>query len=588
MYLYHFLRVQYGWKHCLDKATEVTMQVAIVCSNVPMRTLIKKNSVVPHEWQLHMTHFLGMDEKVNAQCGLHNDRGICPCVLFLIVDKRDQASLSSEIINSFVLFPFIHSFLVLMLINKHSFFFFLAATRFLSSVTCQQQQDTDTSTFDQRVDRYDFKTTITADMHDGFTIEYKNYYKIVTNTITSKVYCLVGFDQSTPEECASFTSVSIPVQNISVETDTYAVIPFLELLDLRNTIIKTDTTNITSPCMVDSSHSLDTTATTVPDMVFSQQDVYGAKYVSFSGHDDRLSPLQKASWLMYVAAFFDVEVKAYSIYHQLANNYHCHRDNVLGLMQSTDKAAVPVAWTDYAPSRSVYTVHSDAYYQQLVQDAGGRLVATNAAQDDTFNAKETRDRLGLAIALRGAEVIVDQSAVRVDYSAWVAGNAEFFSQSDRPPIQTIAAITNKQVYTVHRLQKNGNSDWYQRSHARPDVALLDMIHWLHPEYVIETTQTFPVWITGFEGRTAVTEKDEGSCHNRMMASVAFDQSRCTIQSNANRRTMVRKAGSSVSAKAGISVGSIVFGFFCIVVGIWLFRRYRRRQKRHAFYQMHEF
>jgi hypothetical protein len=74
---------------------------------------------------------------------------------------------------------------------------------------------------------------------------------------------------------------------------------------------------------------------------------------------------KKASWLLYLGVFFDMEVKASAIYNQISNDYNCHKHN-LGLV-STPK---PVAFTSYEESTSTYTVHREAYYHELAADAG--------------------------------------------------------------------------------------------------------------------------------------------------------------------------------------------------------------------------
>lgn len=116
-------------------------------------------------------------------------------------------------------------------------------------------------------------------------------------------------------------------------------------------------------------------------MVFSSNH-NGAMYVSFSATDDALTPLQvriiykdtqcntnseqkKASWLLYIGTFFDLEIKASAVYNQITTNYNCHRAN-LGEILSPK----PIAFTDYQTSTQAYTVHSQAYYNQLAADAG--------------------------------------------------------------------------------------------------------------------------------------------------------------------------------------------------------------------------
>lgn len=68
------------------------------------------------------------------------------------------------------------------------------------------------------------------DNQNGFTLEYKNYYKVLTNLITNKKYCLVGWERPIPSECTGETSYSTPIKALGVDADSYSAIPFIEVI----------------------------------------------------------------------------------------------------------------------------------------------------------------------------------------------------------------------------------------------------------------------------------------------------------------------------------------------------------------------
>lgn len=70
----------------------------------------------------------------------------------------------------------------------------------------------------------------------GFTIEYHNYYKVVTNLQTSRSYCLIGWNQTIPEECNSLYSFQTPIQLFSVDTGYDTVMPFIEVRSILFTL----------------------------------------------------------------------------------------------------------------------------------------------------------------------------------------------------------------------------------------------------------------------------------------------------------------------------------------------------------------
>ncbi|GAN11093.1 conserved hypothetical protein [Mucor ambiguus] len=457
----------------------------------------------------------------------------------------------------------------------------IAVTSLISAVFSQQLANNATAPFNKDEDNYPFKTEITNATLNGYTIEYRNYYKIVTNTILGKTYCLVSGNQGVPEGCSTESVIQVPVQSFSIDKDSYGVVPFIELLGLHNNVTKTSTVNMTSPCIKDGSVD---TSTNSPQLIFSSTSSFGASYVAFSGNDDRLAPLQKASWLMYIGAFFDMELKSYSIYTQISDNYNCHKRN-LG-SPSTPKA---VSWTTFEPSAHLFTVQSDVYYAQLSQDAGGRLVSTNVAQGDTFKTNYTNDLVPLANALRGADFIIDSSALDVDYKTWVGADSVYFTGGNN--IQKVDAIVNNKVYSINGLVSNNQSDWFQRAAARPDLALLDLIKLFYPDFAITASSDiiqFPVWLTPFTNETTtgrvITSEVYGGCGD--MASTAFAQSACTIGGTSLSGGQYTKK-LSTGETAGISVGTIMFVIVAACLGIWLYRRYRR-QKRHNFYRMNDF
>lgn len=123
----------------------------------------------------------------------------------------------------------------------------------------------------------------------GFTIEYKNYYKVVTNIITNQKYCLVGWNQVRPEDCPQDSSFNVPIQEFNFDSDSYHAIPFIELLGIQTKLSgSVSVQNITSPCIADGSQN---TRITSPQMVLSSRSV-GLPYVSFSGNQDSLGPLE--------------------------------------------------------------------------------------------------------------------------------------------------------------------------------------------------------------------------------------------------------------------------------------------------------
>lgn len=150
---------------------------------------------------------------------------------------------------------------------------------------------------------------------------------------------------------------------------------------------------------------------------------------------------------MYVAAFFDQEVLASTIYSYIVKNYNCHATNVG--YQSNKKA---LAWTEYRPEQGSYVIYRDPYYSQLVSDAGGRLIAPNSAQDTTFTVSDQKQAFYFTNDLQGADVILDISAANLTFQDWV----QPIQSSAAYSIKKIPAIEQGKVYSVNGLVNKNN------------------------------------------------------------------------------------------------------------------------------------
>lgn len=139
-----------------------------------------------------------------------------------------------------------------------------------------------------------------------------------------------------------------------------------------------------------------------------------------------------------------MEAEALLAYNQIANNYNCHKKNLLSI--STSKT---VSWTSFDPVKKTYTINSDNYYTQLSSDAGAVLRSPNRLQDNTFTTTNPTELHLLALSLSGAEFIFDTSDTSVSYASWYASGGIYFEPNNS--FAHVGAIDNNQVYTINGL-----------------------------------------------------------------------------------------------------------------------------------------
>ncbi|KAG0192948.1 hypothetical protein DFQ28_006979 [Apophysomyces sp. BC1034] len=366
--------------------------------------------------------------------------------------------------------------------------------------------------------------------------------------------------------------MNIPIERASVD-DVLDILPFMELLGLQGKVVAiTNKTSVTSPCY----NNVPDTPPQGVQAVFTNQtrtDLGSSPaYVSFSAHDNSLSPLEKASWLVYLGFFFDLESKASLIFNNIVNSYNCHKNNLANAPSQTS-----VAWTQYNSATNSWTLLRDRYYQQLMADTGvAKLLQPNSAQSAEFTSKAE-----FHVQMQHADNVIDQTPLEdlgqnEQYQKWLSLGG-FTNETD---IYNEPFKEQKRVFRMDGLTNtNGFSDWPERSPVRPDLALLDMIHLFYPEYNKDYQFT---WVRNFITQSHQIEASSYPACTNVLA--ALTQASCTANDQFKAPEPPKKL--SEGDKAGVSVGAIVFFLLALGAAILLFRRYRRRT-RHRFYQMQE-
>lgn len=137
------------------------------------------------------------------------------------------------------------------------------------------------------------------------------------------------------------------------------------------------------------------------------------------------------------------------MYGNIDTFYKCHKDN-LGY-QSTQKT---VSWTSYDPQQNAFTIYRGSFFDELVKDAGGRLHATNTAQDNVYSMNNTQHGTSFVIELKGVDYVLDMSSTSLTYENWITPiNATSHVYVTGLP----QAIVNNNVYSVNGLVKKGIS-----------------------------------------------------------------------------------------------------------------------------------
>lgn len=334
---------------------------------------------------------------------------------------------------------------------------------------------------------------VTVEYAKNFTIEYGDGYKLLTVvqpwTGAEQAYRYVLIPKGGQEPPADLNAmvVETPIDSFVAMSTTYY--PFLDWIGKLDTIVAVDDPTYVFNADVQAKAAAYEIATVgsgssvdIEQLIGLDPDVimtsaYGSIYDSHPKlleanlpvvlNADYLeeSPLGRAEWGKFVAAFFDQEAEAEVIFNQVVSEY----TRVKTLAESvTDKATV-ITNTDY--QGTWYVPGAQSYAANLMKDAGAAYVF----------ADETGSSLPLSF-----EVVFDQGK-NADF--WInvgfpVDKSSLLSLDSR--YAEFAAYQNDRVYNNNaRANANGGLDYFESGVASPDLVLKDLIKIFYPELLPE-------------------------------------------------------------------------------------------------------
>lgn len=338
---------------------------------------------------------------------------------------------------------------------------------------------------------YQYKSKVTH--AKGFSIELKEDYKEITvynpwdNDKVLRKYALISRDQTIPQNLPNnIILIKVPVQSAAIFSNTH-VGPIVKLgledkvvgLTRAGKVYNKDLfKRVQSGAIVNlgGAHNKNIDIETIvelnPELIILsafnevkagevQLEDVGLK-LAYSINWMEATPLGRAEWMKFVAAFFNKEALADSIFSNIENNYN-------NLKQLAAKAnSKPYVLLGWSYKGIWYVPGGNNYMVSYLRDAGANYFLF----DD-----DTRGNIPMSV-----ESVLDQCN---HADVWIyPGNCrslddiensgEIFTQFD--------AFRKAEVYNIYkRSNPNGGSDWWEMGSVNPDKALKDFIQILHPE-----------------------------------------------------------------------------------------------------------
>ncbi|KAF8982319.1 hypothetical protein BGZ46_001488 [Entomortierella lignicola] len=328
---------------------------------------------------------------------------------------------------------------------------------------------------------------ITVDNAALFKVEYKSNYKVVTNSAANMVYVLTQCGTPAPPASQfgnNTVFVTVPIVNAaSIATTPVA---YIELLGKRSAIKAVDTEAlVSSPCVQYDleNHSIigfEDNNVTLRAEQFQNVDVIFSSYGSEPNTKNKTiitsevsdpGPLNRAEWLEFYSAFFNLEDFAQNLTSSINNNYNCFKSAAA----SSNSAKPVIAWISYdAPATynnntASWSLSGAAYKSILSNDAGATFY--NGTTVSTFsNVTDFKH------ALQNVDVIIDETMVGGYDMASFLQNYQFSANDD------FKFLKNQAVFREDgTVNPNDGRDWFSSAVAMDDAVLQDVIRAVHPE-----------------------------------------------------------------------------------------------------------
>jgi hypothetical protein len=345
----------------------------------------------------------------------------------------------------------------------------------------------------------------------GFSVDYYNSYKIVTNKIANETYVL--YQCGTPPPAADVIPAGakvfqIPLTSISApETVPYAFLEILGVDDRVNDV----SPYVTSACgqkikecgkvgpdalALDNNTMLEETVGASTDGLLTSAAYSYPKSFAFSAAQDP-GVLNRIEWIKILGTFFNLDKYASTVYDTIVEEYNQVKVNATKAGEGKD--APVIAWASHYlyDTDESYQLSFAPYKNELTTDAGAAVLdfealskfpgvrvsefsnttlefAWDGKKTGSFSTKEEAKAAFLK-ALSSVGAVVDETYTddSAKYNLAAFQKEYNFTDSD---LQDMPWFTNKLIFREDGLISETNGvDWFEGALARPDQELSDVL-----------------------------------------------------------------------------------------------------------------
>lgn len=343
--------------------------------------------------------------------------------------------------------------------------------------------------YDPAVDYFPDKSEITY--AEGFEIAYFNHYKVITVTrpwvgaLQPFTYALVQCGAPAPAEGTFDAVIEVPVSRVVTMSTTY--LPTLTELGLQDALIGVDEfdfvynedvraqieagelVEVGGGSMVNVEQVLDLDPDLVltyglgsPDFDAHPVLIEAGIPVALNGDFNETTPLGRAEWVKFIAAFFNQEGEANALFDEVSGSYEA----LVAL--TADVESRPLVMVNAMFGDTWYASGGDSYMARLIEDAGGEYVWADSNSTG-----------GVAFSFESVLDVAQNADVWINPNFWLT-LADGVAEDER--YGDFAAFQSGEVYNNNaRVTAMGANDATETGALRPDLLLADLVAILQPD-----------------------------------------------------------------------------------------------------------
>jgi len=328
----------------------------------------------------------------------------------------------------------------------------------------------------------------------GFTIDYRGHYKVVTvlepwqDADRGFEYVLVQCGTPVPDGFEAAQVVTVPVRSIVALSTTH--LAHLDRLGVVDRLVGTGSADhISTPSVrdrLDRGAAIEVTrnlATNIeaiiglaPDLVMTHSigdpegDVHpvlsaaGLAVVLNAEYVEK-SPLGRAEWLKFTAAFFNREAEANALFAAIEREYRAVADRAAAIAPG-DR---PMVVSGFSYQGTWYVPGGESYAARLFSDAGADYPWSETPMSVTIplDFEAVYDRAGAA-------------------DIWLNGDPAWRTPTDAiaddPRYGEFRALAAGRYYShTARTNSTGGNDYWETGPIEPHLVLADLVQIFHPE-----------------------------------------------------------------------------------------------------------